>query len=194
MQQALLKLMAHPKLSVGPDRPLSTALIEQQKLTERLKRPGVVAAPEAEESAPAPVIEATHARRLPALINAAIPTKRAPAGTDVADMLVDWFSARGTEKVVVENGPSRIVINSPFICDNETTIAFAFDPKLIAFSPPKAGEKESMITMELAFESRVKLTYREGQNNVLFAGGLFLFPGLPFGIVSFFKTKDEPTS
>jgi hypothetical protein len=87
-----------------------------------------------------------------------------------------------------------VVLQSPFVWDNETTIAFAFDPKLIAFSPAKPFELESMVTMELTFESHVKLRYREGDIDALFAGGLFVFPGLPFGIVSFFKTKPEETS
>ena len=175
--------MAHPKISVGADRPLSPALVAQQKLLERLKTPGIVAAAPA-ESAPPPPPE-------PAL---SPPRRVAAAGGNVTDVLAEWFNSRVPEKIIMENGPSRVVIHSPFISDNDTTIAFAFDPKLIAFSPPKQGERESMITMELAFESRVKLTYREGANSVLFAGGLFLFPGLPFGIVSFFKTKDEEQS
>jgi hypothetical protein len=149
---------------------------------ERLKHPGVVGMSPT-VTTPEPVIPQ---ESVPS------PMKRAAAaGGNITDVLTEWFNSRNTEKIVVENGPSRIVIHSPFICDNETTIAFAFDPKLIAFSAPIHGEKESMITMELAFESRIKLSYRSGQNNVLFAGGLFLFPGLPFGIVSFFKMKEE---
>jgi len=174
--------MAHPKINLGHDRPLSMAIVEQQKLMTELRRPGAVSMPI--DLPPPPQSQE---------VDNPIPVRRSAVSGNVTDVLVEWFSARSTEKVVVENGPSRIVINSPFICDNETTIAFAFDPKLIAFSPAKPGDRESMITMELAFESRVKLSYRDGRINVLFAGGLFLFPGLPFGIVSFFKVKDEET-
>jgi hypothetical protein len=122
------------------------------------------------------------------------PSARRPAPESAEVMLARWLSDHETERVVLESGPSRVVLQSPFVWDNDTTIALAFDPKIIAFSLPRPGEPESMVTMELAFEAHVKLRYREGDIKALFAGGLFLFPGLPFGIVSFFKTKPEETS
>ena len=179
--------MAHQKLNLGNERPLPSSLIEQARRVDNLKQPGTSARlpdkPESsEESEPMHKEETrpSHPRRT--------------AEDSVASLLSRLLTEHDTERIVLENGPSRVVLQSPFVWDNETTIAFAFDPKLIAFSPAKPFELESMVTMELTFESHVKLRYREGDIDALFAGGLFVFPGLPFGIVSFFKTKPEETS
>ena len=181
--------MAHAKLNLGHERPLPTTLIEQARRVDSLKQPGtptrLPARPESHEE-PEPTHEEKEETR---------PSRpRRSAEDSVASLLSRLLTEHETERVVLENGPSRVVLQSPFVWDSETTIAFAFDPKLIAFVTPKPGEPESMVTMELSFESHVKLRYREGDIEALFAGGLFLFPGLPFGIVSFFKTKPEETS
>ena len=178
--------MAHAKLNLGHERPLPTTLVEQSRRVDNLKQPGtstrLPTKPEPrEEPEPSPEEEIRPSR------------PRRQSEDSVASLLSRLLTERATERIVLENGPSRVVLQSPFVWDSETTIAFAFDPKLIAFVTPKPGEPESMVTMELTFESHVKLRYREGDIEALFAGGLFLFPGLPFGIVSFFKTKPEET-
>jgi hypothetical protein len=183
--------MAHPKFNLGNERPLPSSLIEQARRVDNLKQPGastrLTEAPEVDKSRQEPEQPAREGSRREA-------TRRRETPGTPTDVIATWMREQNTERIVLENGPSRVVLQSPFVWDNETTIAFAFDPKLIAFSPAKPFEPESMVTMELTFESHVKLRYREGDIDALFAGGLFLFPGLPFGIVSFFKTKPEETS
>ncbi len=169
--------MAHPKIAVGNTRPLATAVIEQQKFMESLKSPDAPLIPVKLTPEPNP--------------KAADPSPPASLPRNVPELLSEWFRAQPSERVVLESGVSKIVVSSPFVCDNETTVAFAFDPKLISFGGKQ--NSESMVTLELGYESTATLIYRGASVPVLFAGGIFTFKGLPLGIVSFFKTNPPTT-
>lgn len=170
--------MAHPKLMLGSERPEPPALQRQREAMQRLAQPeSLQLLPEEAPSGDLPVTPS-----LPPNQQGGAPADEEPA---LEGLLEKWMRRQRAEKVTIIRPGLTVSVSVLFLHDDELRVYFAFDPKLVDFD---AGAESTMV-VELAFEDRLELAFGGQRCAVLYAGGLFRLPGLPFAVISFFKVN-----
>ncbi len=157
---------------------MPTALQQQRETMQRLAEPGALSVP---VSSPAPEDPAE-----PEPSTWTKPTERRAEPTlTLEEMLERWMKRQRSERVTIIRPGLTVTISVLFLYEDDMRVYFAFDPKVVAFDKGAV----STIVVELEFEDRLELGFKDQRCSVVFAGGMFLLPGVPFAIISFFKVK-----
>ncbi len=189
--------MAHKKISFGSERPEPESLVRQREMVQQLASgvPTNVVV-RVQERPPEPV-------QLPAVVPVAPPPVMAAPivreETVGEDALARWLRRQKWERLALRYPGGSATISVFALHDTATHVHAAYDAKSVAFDlrqdnpgleQERPPDTEGTCTrIELGWEDKITLWYRDTKCRVIFANGLVHFPGWPFHIISFFKAE-----
>jgi hypothetical protein len=190
--------MAHTKLSLGPERPLSAALERQNELMRELAQAGDVPMKRTKaEADPVWTEEKSAEVVIHDVVVRAKPISLPPI-EEPAQGLDHWMRTQTAERVAIKGPAFSVTLSAVALHETDTHVHVAYDAKVVTFvlkraeadtEPPDLSSNGTM-QLELGWEDRLTLWFRDSQCRVIFANGLCTFPGWPFHIISFFKAQD----
>lgn len=189
--------MAHKKIDLGAERPEPEALKNQRRLEERIIRGETPLNSERVTPTPRKPVDAEPE---PAAEPEAPPlVATAPRNVTVVDPFLDWMHQQPRDQMIVKGAGVSVAISVFGLNETDTHVHAAYDAKNVLFAlrstqpdddrPPVVSN--NCMTVELGFEDRLTLWFRDRKVQVLFANGICTFPGWPFHIISFFKAEAQ---
>lgn len=186
-------MCAHTKITFGAERPEPDSLVRDRMIMERLTQQDAVPVSTfdaSQEIAPVPMA-------MPTLGDVTSAPVMALPQDSGEDPFARWMRRQRWERMAMKGPGVSVTLPVFALNETETHVHAAYEAKTVRFvlrKERKPGEEELPPSLndigtvvELGWEDRLTLWFRDTSCPVLFANGMVHFPGWPFHIISFFK-------